>query len=151
MKYKKLLNTFFKPLFARLDSVRLVQIILLIVLIGIISFFKFSFNLLGGTTPGLATLVVNFETEKRFFEGEVFEDTTMLDALSAAFSVGKIKLNYFMDKSGDVNIVKIDGYINGVSDKHFIFYLNSRKIVPKNLNKKVVRNGDRIEIQNESR
>lgn len=142
MKYKKLLTNFFKkPLFA--------QIILLIALIGIISFFKLSFNLLSGNATNLATLIINFETEKRFFEGEVVKDMTVLDALSTAVSVGKIKFNYAIDKSGNVNILEIDGHINKVGNKYFVFYLNSKKIATKDLNKEVIHGRDRIEIRNE--
>ena len=142
MKYKKLLTGFFKkPLFA--------QIILLMALAGIISFFKPSFDFSNGNTSGLATLVINLETEKRVFEGEVVKAMTMLDALNAAVSVGNIKLNYAIDKSGDVNIMEIDGHTNGVDNKYFVFYLNSKKVAAKDLNKKPVYNRDRIEIRNE--
>ena len=142
MKYKKSLTNFFnKTLFA--------QIILLIALVGIVYFFKLSFNLPNNNVSNLATLFINFETEKRFFEGEVVKDMTMLDALNLAVSVGKIKLNYVIDKSGDVNVMEIDGHVNGVGNKYFIFYLNYNKIMPKDLNKKSVHNGDKIEIRNE--
>src|SRR3989344_9067796 len=128
MKYKKLLLDFFrKTLFA--------QILLLTVLIVIVYLLKLSFNLQDNNTSGLATLVINFETEKRFFEGEVAKNMTMLDALSAAVSVGNIKLNYAIDKSGDVNIMEIDGHTNGVDNKYFVFYLNSKKVAAKDLNK----------------
>ncbi len=142
MKYKKLLINFFKkPLFA--------QIMLLLALIGIVSFFKLSFNFSDNNASGLATLVINFETEKRFFEGDVVKDMTMLDALNAAVSVGNIKLNYALDKSGNVNIMEIDGHVNGTGNKYFVFYLNSNKVAAKNLNKNYVHGGDRIEIRNE--
>ena len=116
------------------------------VLIVIISFFKLSFDFSGGNTPGLATLFINFEAEKRLFEGEVVKDMTILDALSAAVSVGKIKLNYAIDNSGNVNIMEIDGHVNGIGNKYFVFYLNSQKVAIKDLNKEVVHGGDRIEI-----
>src|SRR3989344_2416663 len=112
MKYKKLLiSCFKKTIFA--------QILLLIALIGVFYFFKLSFDLSKSDTSGLATLVINFETEKRFFEGEVVKDMTILDALNAAVSVGKIKLNYAIDISGDVNIMEIDGHTNGFDSKYF--------------------------------
>ena len=142
MKYKKLFkNLFKKSLFY--------QILLLIMLVGIISFLKLSSSFLNNNVPGLATLVINFETEKRFFEGDVIKNMTILDALSAAVSVGKIKLNYAIDKSENVNILEIDGQINGINGKYFVFYLNSKKVATKDLNKKVIRSGDRIEIRYE--
>jgi len=142
MKYKKLLTTFFKTsLFA--------QITLLISLIGFIYFFKPSFDLSNNNSSDLATLFINFETEKRFFEGEVVKDMTILNALSAAVSVGKIKLNYTLDASGNVNIMEIDGHTNGVDNKYFVFYLNSKKVTTKNLNRELVHRGDQIEIKNE--
>ena len=97
----------------------------------------------------MATLFINFETEKRFFEGEVVKDMTILDALSMAVSVGKIKLKYAIDISGNVNIMEIDDHTNGTSDKYFVFYLNSKIVATKDLNKELVNNGDRIEIKNE--
>ncbi len=127
----------------------LVQIIFLIALIGIIVFFKLSFDFSSNSTPVLATLVINFETEKRFFEGEVVKNMTILDALNAAVSVGKIKFNYAIDKAGNVDIMEIDGHINGSGNKYFTFHLNSKKIATKDLNKKLVNNGDKIEIRNE--
>ena len=137
---KKLLISFFEPPLLR-------RIIFLTILIGIVFFSKLSFNFSDNNTPGLATLVINFETEKRFFEGEVVKDMTMLDTLSMVVSVGKIKLNYAIDKSGNVNIVEIDSHANGVSNKYFVFYLNAKKIFPKDLNKIKVKKGDRIEIR----
>jgi len=142
MKYKKLLINFFKkPVFA--------QIILLILLVGVISLFKPLFNFPNNSTPEMATLFINFETEKRFFEGEAVKGMTILDALNMAVSVGKIKLNYTIDESGDVDVMEIDGYTNGMGGKYFTFYLNSKKIATKNLNREVVQNKDKVEIRNE--
>lgn len=141
MSYKKLLLVFFKkPIFA--------QAILLIMLIGVVSFFKLSFDFPSVTT-NFASLIINFETEKRFFEGEVVKDMTVLDALNAAVSVGKIKFNYAIDESQNVTVGEIDGYINGAGNKYFVFYLNSKKVPVQDLNKKEVHGGDKIEILNE--
>lgn len=131
-------NFFKKPFF--------VQVILLIALIGIISFFKLSFDLSSNNNSDLATLFINLETEKRFFEGEVVKDMTILDALSAAATVGKIKFNFAIDESSNVNIMEIDGHANGINNKYFIFYLNSKQVAAKDLNKEAVHGGDRIEI-----
>ena len=139
MKYKKLLINFFK-------NNHLIKAVLIIAGIGILSFFKPSFDLSKSETSGLATLVINFETEKRFFEGEVTKDMTMLDALNLAVSVGKIRLNYAIDKSGNINVAEIDGHTNGVNNKYFIFYLNSKTIAPKDLNRRIIHKGDKIEI-----
>lgn len=142
MKYKKLFNNLFKKNI-------FYQVLLLIVSVGIISFFKLSSRVPDSNTSNMATLVINFETEKRFFEGDVIKDMTILDALNAAISVGKIKLNYVIDESGDVNIMEIDGHTNGINGKYFVFYLNSTKVATKDLNREVVHNGDKIEIRNE--
>ena len=140
MKYKKSLAIIFKkPLFA--------QIVLLIALMGAIYFFKLSFHSSSNTTPNLATLAINFETEKRFFEGEVVKDMTVLDGLNAAVSAGKIKLNFAIDGSGNVDIMEIDGHANGIGNKYFVFYLNSKKVTTKELNREAVHSGDRIEIE----
>lgn len=140
MKYK---NFFKKTIFA--------QILLIILVIGSIVFFKLSLNLVDTDNDdgNLAVLFINFNNQKRFFEGEVVEDMTMLDALNAAVSVGKIKFNYSINNSGNVNVAEIDGHTNGTDNKYFIFYLNSKEVPAEDLNKKVVHGGDRIEIQNE--
>src|SRR3989344_1323060 len=100
------------------------QIMLLALLMGAIYLFKPSTNLFNNGTPDLATLIINFETLKKSFEGEVIEDMTMLDALNAAVSVGKLKFTYAIDESGNVSIMEIFGYINGVNNKYLAFYLN---------------------------
>lgn len=144
MKYKKLLPNFFKKtIFA--------QIVLLIVLVGIIYFFKLSFNLSSNNTntSNLASLFINFEKEKRFFEGDAVKDMTMLDALNAAVSVGEIKFNYAIDESGNVYVMEIDGHINKIGNKYFVFYINSKRVATKDLNKEPVHGGDSIEIRNE--
>ncbi len=142
MKYKKSLTNFFKkPILAKA--------MLLATLLVIVYFFKPSFNLSQNDSSGLASLIINFETEKRLFEGEVVKDMTMLDVLSLAVSVGKIKLNYVIDESGNVNVMEIDGHTNGVNNKYFVFYLNSKKVATKILNKEKVHRGDNIEIKNE--
>lgn len=142
MKYKKLLTNFSKkPI--------LFQVALLILLLIIVYLFKPSLNLSQKNSSDLALLTINLETEKRSFEGEVIDDMTMLDALNAAVSVGKIKLNYAIDELGNVNIMEIDGHTNGVNNKYFVFYLNSKKISPETLNKEKISHGDSIEIRNE--
>ena len=125
------------------------QILLLMVLIGIIYFFRLSLDLSNNNTSSVATLFINLETERRLFEGEVVKEMTILDALNAAVSIGKIRLNYAIDKSGNVNILEIDGHTNGVDNKYFTFYLNSKKIAQEDLNRKTIRGGDKIEIRNE--
>lgn len=126
-----------------------VQIILLMVLFGVVYFTKLSFNLSDTENTGLATLIINTKTERRIFEGEVVKDMTILDALNMATAVGKIELNYAIDDSGKVSVLEINGHTNNDSDKYFVFYLNSKKIDTKDLNKKTIRGGDKIEIQYE--
>ena len=125
------------------------QIMLLALLMGAIYLFKPSTNLFNNGTPDLATLIINFETLKKSFEGEVIEDMTMLDALNAAVSVGKLKFTYAIDESGNVSVMEIYGYINGVNNKYLAFYLNSQKVAAEDLNKEIIHGGDRIEIRNE--
>ncbi len=74
---------------------------------------------------------------------------TILDALSASVSVGKIKLNYIIDKYDNVTIFEIDSHVNGTDGKYFVFYLNSQKVPVKNIHKEMIDSGDKIEIRNE--
>lgn len=139
MRYENLLITFFK-------KPPLIKIALIIIGISILSFLKLSYDFSKDGSAGLATLVINFETEKRVFEGEVAGNMTMLDALNLAVSVGKIKFNYAIDKSGDIHVAEIDGHTNGFNNKYFIFYLNSKTIPAKDLNRKIIHKRDKIEV-----
>jgi hypothetical protein len=98
-------------------------------------------------TSNLATLAINFETLQKYFEGDVIEGMTILDALNMAVSAGNLKLNYIIDKSGNVSVVEIDGYTNGTNNKYFVFYLNSAKVPTEDLNKQIIHGGDKIEIR----
>jgi hypothetical protein len=144
MKYNKLLTAFFKKTI-------LAQIVFLTAVFILVYILKPSFNFSGNSTPNLATLFINFETEKRFFEGEVVQNMTILDVLNAAVPTGNIKFNYAISDSGNVIVMEIDGHTNGTDNKYFNFYLNSKKIATKDLNKEIVREGDKIEVRDEQR
>lgn len=141
MNYKEYLKSFFKPRHR-------VEIAYIIALLILASIFKISVNQLKQERgqEELATLAVNFETEKRFFEGEVYDGMTILDALNAAMSVGEIKLNYVLDDKNQTQIMELDGHINNNEGKHFSFYLNNKEINSQNLNNTYLKAGDKIEI-----
>lgn len=141
MSYKKYLKSFSRNL--RRSEFAPIIALLIFALI-----FNVSVNKLkqGEDRGGLATLAVNFETGKRLFEGEVYTGMTILDALNAAMSVGKIKLNYALDDKNQTQIMEIDGYTNNTGGKSFLFYLNNKEVAPQNLNKVRIEAGDKIEI-----
>jgi len=141
MNCKKYLESFFK----KRHRVEITSIIALLILASIFNMFANQLKQERGQEK-LATLAVNFETEKRFFEGEVYDGMTILDALNAAVSVGKIKLNYFLNDKNQTQIMELDGYVNGIEDKYFSFYLNDKRIDSQNLNKVYLKAGDKIEI-----
>ncbi len=141
MSYKESSKSFSKKKY-------LIEISSVVALLILASIFKISVNQLKqeGRGERLATLAVNFETEKRFFEGEVYDGMTILDALNMAVSVGQIKLNYVLDDKNQTQIMELGGHTNNIEGKNFSFYLNNQKVDSQNLNKVRLKAGDRIEI-----
>ena len=145
MNYKKSLKPFFKKRY-------LIEIASIVVLLILASVFKITVDNLKDAGSGgnsLATLAVNFDNLKRSFEGEVLEDTTVLDALNITMAVGKIKLNYVLDDKNQTWVMEINDHMNRAGDKHFGFFLNDEQIDSKDLNKVNLKAGDNIVIKYE--
>lgn len=145
MNYKKSLKPFFKKRY-------LVEIASIVVLLLLASVFKITVDNLkdaGNSGNSLATLAINFDNLKRSFEGEIMEDTTVLDALNMAMAVGKIKLNYVLDDKNQTWVMEINDHLNRVGDKHFAFFLNDNPVDSKDLNKVNLKAGDSIVIKYE--
>jgi len=94
----------------------------------------------------IATLSLNFDNVNRFFEGEVLEDMTMLDALNMATTVGKIKFNYILNDQNLTLIMEINDHKNETGDRKFLFFINDKKIDSEDLNKVLVKAGDSMVI-----
>ncbi len=145
MNYKKSLKPFFKKR-------HLIEIASIVVLLILASVFKITVDNLkdaGNGGNNLATLAVSLDNLNRSFEGEVSEDTTVLDALNMAMAVGKIKLNYVLDEKNQTWVMEINDHLNSVGGKHFAFFLNDKKIDSKNLNKVNLKAGDSIVVRYE--
>src|SRR3989344_7853330 len=93
-----------------------------------------------------ATLVIDLDGQKRIFEGETFKGMTILDAINISTNTGKITFIYALTADG-VNIAALGDYSNTSLTDKFLFYLNSKPIAPSQINKIVIKAGDRIEIK----
>ncbi|MEX2090988.1 MAG: hypothetical protein WD989_02595 [Candidatus Paceibacterota bacterium] len=145
MSYKKSFKHLFKKRY-------LIEIVSIVVLLILASAFKVSVDQLKDETEnnnGLATLAINFETENRLFEGEVYDGMTVLDALNIAMGVGKIKLNYVLDDENQTWFMEIDGHINGLVNKHFTFYINEKLADSRDMNRTKLKPGDSVVIKYE--
>ena len=145
MSYKKSFGPIFKERY-------IVEIVSIVVLLVIASLFKISVDHVKNTGSGtdrLASLTVNFNSPNRYFEGEVVENMTVLDALNMAMAAGKIKLNYALDDKNQTLVMEINDHLNKVGDRNFAFYLNDKKIDSKDLNKTRIEAGDKVVIKYE--
>ena len=139
----------FKPIFKERYIVEIISIVVLLV---IASLFKLSVDHVKSTdnsTNRLASLAVNFTSLNRYFEGEVIENMTVLDALNMATAAGKIKLNYALDNKNRTKVMEINDHLNQVGGKNFVFYLNNNKIDSKDLNEIDLKAGDKVVIKYE--
>lgn len=127
-----------------------VQIIFVAAVIGgVFAFDKFvnvSRNPDSNGVVGKATLSIDFADMKKMFEGQVVADMTVLDALNAAMSAGKIHLVYTVDQNNDTDVREINGHSES-NDVQFAFYINSNKINEADINRQIVKNGDEITIR----
>lgn len=93
-----------------------------------------------------ATLLIDFDSEKRMFEGEVIEKMTVLDVLNASVNTGKIKLRYSVDTGNNTIVAEIDGH-SASDGKNFSFYINGKETASANINKIFVNPGDEIIVK----
>src|SRR3989338_11131260 len=135
MSYKNLQPNFFKEtVFA--------QILIVVIVVVFTLFMKFPFTSLNNDVEPFATISLKIDSTQRTFEGEVTKDMTVLNSLNIATNAGKIEFNYFLDKHNNVTIVRIGDHANGMANKFFIFYLNSKSLNSSDLNKETIKSGD---------
>ena len=142
MNFKKLRNIF--------NSTLATQIIFVAIIAGAI----FIFDRFYGEEPSVfqkvskseAALFIDFDDMKKVFAGEVVDGMTVLDALNASVTAGKIELTYHVDKSNTTRVTEINDHTAN-SEKQFTFYINSRKLDPGELNKTKIKRGDKITVK----
>ena len=166
MNYKKLRNIFSNPirgnpakrnadaLEARRTSsgtgTLIVQVIFVIVIAGVV----FAFGRFYGREPSVfknvpkneAAVLIDFDNMRKVFAGEVIDGMTVLDALNASVAAGKIALTYYVDADNNTKIAKINDH-EANDGERFIFYINSEKVDPGELNKTQIKSGDKITIR----
>jgi hypothetical protein len=120
------------------------QILLVVIFVFSLVFFKWSSNFLNNSNSGLATLILNIERNERIFEGEVIEDMTVLDAVTASAKAGNVDLVFDLTENGDPTIVKLDNYSRDKNE--FAVYLNYKKINLMDLNRIYIHPGDKITV-----
>jgi hypothetical protein len=149
MKYKpkyKLISGFFR-------ETLFIQIALVSLFILLIIFFDWSFNSNHISDsdiydPDNTTVILNFNDGKRLFQGDIIDDMTVLDTLNASVVSGDILLMYNLNENNETEVLAIDGFSNYYSeDDFFAFYLNSREIAIKDINKVNVSSGDIVEVK----
>jgi len=133
----------------------LTQIIIVAVIAGGILLFERLFNngsslvnegSMDESSVDEAVLFIDFDNMQRTFRGEVVERMTILDALNASVTAGKIEFRYFVDGSNNTKITEINDHFAEENDQ-FTFYINSEKIDTSNLNRIYIQPGDEIIIR----
>ena len=110
-----------------------------------VALFLFHWSFYRPTSP--ATLTIDFGNNKRAFQGEVVNDMTILDVLNMAKIAGGVVIEYSINSSGEVSILKIGDYLNDTDGQSFHFYLNSKEVNSRDLASKEVGPGDNVSIK----
>ena len=125
----------------------------LVVLILIYGFYSGLFGgLFGfGTDRGYfskpARIEIDYGTERRAFEGEVFSGMSVLDALLAASRGGNFEIRYALLNDA-TDIMGIGGLIeDGLDAKRWHFYLNDEVIEASEIHKIKLESGDKISVK----
>ncbi|MBI4158606.1 MAG: hypothetical protein HY505_03265 [Candidatus Yanofskybacteria bacterium] len=142
MNYKKLRNIF--------NSTLTAQIVFVTVIVGAVfifdRFYGKELSVFKNVSKNEAALFIDFDNMKKVFAGKVVEGMTILDALNAAVTAGQIELTYHVNIDNNTKVAKINNHeANG--DTQFVFYINSRKLDPSELNKTQIKSGDKITIK----
>lgn len=117
---------------------------ILVIIVVSIFFFYIDFSKI---VPMDARLTVKFDDKSaKIFEGSVIQDMTILEAMEAASRGDNFRINYFIDKQGDVNLASIGAIANGSNGKNWHFYLNKKLIETKQIDKIKIGRGDLIEV-----
>lgn len=128
------------------------QIIFIAVVAGVILVFERFFDkepsIVGDLVSNEAVLFIELDSMQRTFSGEVIEEMTVLDALNASVIAGQIKLVYYVDGGNNTRVAEINDHSVNDGDE-FVFYVNSKKADPSELNKIRIRPGDKITIRSE--
>jgi len=102
-----------------------------------------SYSINGRGSSNAARIEIDYETNRRVFEGDVLSDMSMLDALLAASRGGSFEVRYAL--LGDlIDIMEIDSMIEDGLDGNWHFYLNGKEIRSAEIHKIKIRSGDEI-------
>src|SRR3989338_10975575 len=154
MNYKKLRNIFNSPvrgnppnantgaLSARRTSNGISTVTAQIVFVVVIASVLFVFGRFYGREPSVfknvpkneAAVFIDFNNMRKVFAGEVIDGMTVLDALNASVAAGKIELTYYVDANNNTKVAEINDH-KANDGERFIFYFNSKKIDPGEINK----------------
>lgn len=124
------------------------QIILIIIFIAVVWFFDWSFLRFSSfdlLASGKATLTIENGGSSRIFEGEIIEGMTIVDALNASAQAGGLGFEYLISATGDTYIKTING--QDASQLTLRFYVNNKEVDPVDLNRRILKSGDKIMVQ----
>ena len=93
-------------------------------------------------------LEIDINNQKRVFEGGTVSGMTVLDALSASASAGKLLFKYAIDPdTSKLTVFTLDGYTSGLSTKTLAVYLNHQKIEVDKIQSIPIKAGDGITVK----
>ena len=102
-----------------------------------------SYSINGRGFSNAARIEIDYGTKRRAFEGDVFSDMSVLDALLAASRGGSFEIRYALlgDKT---DIMKIEDISEDGLDGQWHFYLNQKEVPADGIHKIKIKAGDRI-------
>lgn len=112
----------------------------------VLLFLYLSFNGPTLSQKNMASLFLALDDQTRMFEGEVIEGMTILDALNASVRAGEIKLRYAVNGKNETNIMELNGYLNHFPNERLAIYLNAQAVNFRDINKIIIKAGDKIKI-----
>lgn len=142
-------NFFFKDFFKDSGEIIFAQIALAIILVGAVVLIDRTFRRDNSDfiRSGNAVLSINFDGAKRTFEGETANGMTILGAFNASAAAGQIKFKYAVNKDNETELLEVDGRLNGLGNKFFKVYLNSRPVDSRDIHRIKISGGDKIELR----
>lgn len=142
MKLLKSWKSFFKRL-SKKPTVY--QIYLILILVFLLPVFQFTISSFKPPAAAQARVVMAFKSSIRTFEGEIAEDMTALEAVTAATRAGNMAFKYGFDKNGRVKILQLGPYQSS-GNRVLVMTLNNQPLKIPEISSVLVKNGDVINI-----
>ncbi len=120
-----------------------------VLVVGGVSFLFFRFEL-PVSVARQSSLVLDFGNGvSRKFQGPAIPGMTILETIYAASANNDLDFRYSIDENGVLKIAKIGNVVNLTDAIRWNFYLNGRSINGGDINRAIIRAGDRIDAKYE--